>query len=236
MITNSFIILPGVQESKEKSIIKQGILNWDDFLATSNIKGISQKKKIYYNHLLFEAKKQLFQKNNASYFLNCLKPVQLWRLFDYFKDECCYLDIEGDINIIGLCNNYETKTLVQGINLDYNLLHRELSKYKIVITFNGSSYDLPKLKKFFQKFPNIVHIDLKSLCWRVGLKGGLKEIEKKLNLNRPDYLFGSPADLWRTWKASGNLEYLEKLVEYNDEDILNLKPIMEYCVERIRVV
>ena len=42
MISNSFIILPGISNGKEKLIWSQGIKGWDDFLSTSNIKGISQ--------------------------------------------------------------------------------------------------------------------------------------------------------------------------------------------------
>ena len=229
MIQSSFIILPGISSGKEKLIHEQGIKTWDDFVKVESIKGISKKRKIIFNHLLIEAKKKLF-KDDLSFF----KSKETWRLFDFYKDECCYLDIEGDVNIIGLFDGYETKTLVQGINLDYNLLHKELSKYKILITFNGSSYDLPKLNNFFQKFPKIIHIDLKGLCSKVGLKGGLKKIEKQLNLKRPEYLYGSPADIWRAWKASGNREYLEKLVEYNEEDVINLKPIMEYCNMKLK--
>ena len=87
--------------------------------------------------------------------------------------------------------------------------------------------DLPKLKKLGVRF-EMIHIDLKPLCVNLGLVGGLKEVEKMLELGRPTHLYGNPIDLWQAFHASGDKEYLDLLLEYNREDCENLKGLMEF--------
>ncbi len=77
------------------------------------------------------------------------------------------------------------------------------------------------------------HIDLKPLCVNLELKGGLKEVEKVLNLKRPPHLYGNPVELWKTFHASGDREYLDLLLEYNREDCENLKGVMDYVYEEM---
>ena len=73
---------------------------------------------------------------------------------------------------------------------------------------------------------------------RIGLKGGLKEIERKLSISRGDLVSrlcgGDAITLWKMYKATGDEHYLNLLVEYNEEDIINLKKIAEHCVGRLR--
>ena len=81
-----------------------------------------------------------------------------------------------------------------------------------------------------------IHVDLKPLCLRVGLKGGLKEIEKQLKVKRvTDYEIkaGDPCELYRLWKATGDRHFLDLLVQYNEEDTVNLKPIAEYVIRKL---
>jgi hypothetical protein len=49
MIRNSFVFLEKVSKKKEQNIWQQGIKNWQDFLKTEKIKGISVKSKFYYD-------------------------------------------------------------------------------------------------------------------------------------------------------------------------------------------
>jgi len=103
-----------------------------------------------------------------------------------------------------------------------------------MITFNGSSFDLPKLEKQFRITINMPHIDLKPLCVNLGLKGGLKEVERILDLRRPQHLQGNPVDLWKAFHASGDKEYLDLLISYNKEDIENLKVIMDIVYKKMK--
>lgn len=232
MIKNSFIFLEKIGKKGEENLWKKGIIDWQTFLHTLGLKGISSQRKQYYNLKIREAQQALLE-NNGAYFVGKLPAVEMWRLYDYFRDQCCFLDIEtnsyGKITVVGISNYYQTQTFVRGYNLERKLIEEQLKQFKVLITFNGAAFDLPKLKKELGVEVIIPHIDLKPLCIKLGLIGGLKEIEKKLNLKRPAHLYGNPVEVWRAFHASGDKEYLELLIEYNKEDCENLKGIMDYC-------
>ena len=123
--------------------------------------------------------------------------------------------------------------------MNKEILKRELSKYKLIVTFNGASFDLPVIRKYFgqDSLPDIPHIDLRGVCSKIGLKGGLKSIEKQIGIARPDdlvHVYGSDAAyLWRKYQATGEKKYLDILIRYNEEDIMNLKPLAEHAVNQL---
>ncbi|MDP3990092.1 MAG: ribonuclease H-like domain-containing protein [archaeon] len=238
MIKQSFVFLEKISRGKEKSIWNQGITDWHGFLKTKSIKGISKEKKLFYDRKIKEAQESL-EKDNPNYFIGKLPQKEMWRLYSHFKDSSCFLDIEtdsyGKIVVVGISDYYSTNHFVKGANLDTNLIEKELSKHKLIITFNGSSFDLPKLKLFGVKM-NYAHIDLKPLCVNLGLIGGLKEVEKVLQLKRPEHLYGNPVDAWKAFHASGDREYLELLLDYNREDVENLNGVMNVVYERLKKV
>ena len=205
MLRGSFILLPGLGLTREKKLFSSGILTWNDFLKQEKIKGISAKKKEDYNKLLQEASQALVQEN--SHFFKKIPSREAWRLYDDFKDKAVFLDIEigennKDLILIGLFDGYETKMFVKGVNLEKEVFFNELSKYKLIITFNGGSFDIPIIERYFNTAIDLPHFDLKHACLRLGLKGGLKKIETHLNLKRPTHLYGNPSDLWRTFFAA----------------------------------
>ncbi|MFH1408826.1 MAG: ribonuclease H-like domain-containing protein [Nanoarchaeota archaeon] len=242
MIRNSFIILPHVGITKEKRLWQQGISGWDAFLRSQKVKGLSNRQKARHDRSLETAAEHLFAAN-TSYFSQCLPRAEHWRLYDLFKDEAVYLDIEtslaGDITIVGLFDGFETKTMVKGINLDAKSLREHLRQYKLILTFNGSSFDLPILNRYYPGcIPQLPHIDLRHACARIGLSGGLKKIEKDIGIKRDEEVVsvvGNDAPfLWRYWKATGNEDYLRLLIKYNDEDTINLKPLAEHAVSHLK--
>ena len=199
--------------------------------------GIPAAKKEFYNRKIREAQ-QALGVENAAYFVGRLPAKEMWRLYPYFKEDCCFLDIETDsygrITVVGISNYYNTNTFVKGFNLERSLLEKELAKYKMIVTFNGGAFDLPKLKKQLSLEMKMPHIDLKPLCVKLDLKGGLKEVERILNLKRPEHLYGNPVELWKAFHASGDKEYLQLLVDYNTEDIENLKGVMNVVYKKMR--
>lgn len=246
MIQNSFIFLEGIGKKLEKSIWKQGIKDWDFFVKKDKIKGISKSRKLYYDGQLLKAKKFLYS-FDSSYFSRIMPQNEMWRLYDFFKEDAVFLDIEvdsidinGDITVFGLYDGIVTKTMIKGINLNYNFLKKELQKYKLIVTFNGSSFDLPFIKKrYADLLPDIAHFDVKSVTKKVGLEGGLKQIEKALGIKRENRIVeelynGDPLTLWKMFRATGDDYYLNLLVEYNEEDVINLKKIAEYSIDKIK--
>ena len=244
MIRNSFIFLKEVGKEKEKKLWSSGIRTWDDFLEKKKIRFIPEQKRALYDAEVKRAKEELYALN-AKYFSTLLPQAEHWRLYNFFKSEAVFLDIEttgiseGYLTVIGLFDGINTKTMVKGINLDIAQLKKELGRYKLIVTFNGASFDLPYIAKSFPEIlPKLPHFDLRHGCARIGLKGGLKEIEKKLGIKRNktiDGLNGGDAlDLWRTFKATGDDYYLKLLIEYNEEDIINLRFIADYVYEKLK--
>ncbi|MBI2151725.1 ribonuclease H-like domain-containing protein [Candidatus Woesearchaeota archaeon] len=230
MIKNSFVFLEKIGRGMEQKFWSQGLKDWLSFLQAKKVKGLSVERKKELDEELRLAQRALLD-NDSSFFVGKLPPKEMWRLYDYFKEEAGYLDVEvngrGEVILVGISNYYQTNSFVKGFNLEPKTLEEELKKYKILITFNGGAFDLPKLNKQFKLEVKVPHLDLKPLCVNLGLKGGLKEIEKQLNLKRPPHLYGNPIELWKAFHASGDKEYLDLLLDYNKEDIENLKAVAD---------
>lgn len=240
MIENSFIHLQGVGPKTERNIWQQGITDWNGFLYHNRTVISSGKDKL----IRMQLEDSIAHYGDIKYFAERLPPSDRWRMFEDFKERSVYLDIEtsgdyegGDlITMIGLYDGDRTYTFINGQNLQE--FEIAVSSYDLIITFNGSSFDLPIVKKFF---PNISlpagHIDLKFLLKRLGFRGGLKKIEKELGISRDAAVEGmngfDAVKLWRayTW---GDKDALDLLVKYNTADIVNLKPLMEYGYKRMR--
>lgn len=240
MIKRSFVFLPGITHETEKSLWAAGITDWASFVQRPKIKGISPQRKIYYDSFIRKTEKNLYCLN-APYFSEILPASEMWRIYNFFESECVYLDIEtdgldrsADVTVVGLYDGINTKMMIKDINLDFSVLREELAKYKMIVTFNGSCFDLPFIEQRYPKtIPSIPHLDLRFLCKRIGLEGGLKYIEPKLGIQRRDLVHnmtgGDALTLWKMYKACGDRHYLELLLEYNEEDIINLQKIARHC-------
>ena len=242
MLKNSFIFLDKVSHASEKKIWEQKIHTWDHFLEARDIQGIGKTRKIFYDQQIHHAKKAVIDDDVQT--LSTLFPKQEhWRLYNFFKEQACFLDIEtsgyyGDITVIGIYDGRETKTMIKGKNLNLPLLKNILQQYKMIITFNGSSFDLPVINRYYPNtIPNIAHVDLRHVLAKVGYTGGLKSIEKQLGIKRAEEVRdvnGSDAVyFWNMYKATGRERYLELLVKYNEEDIVNLKPLADFAVKEL---
>ncbi len=246
MIMNSFLFLQGIGRRGESKLWNKGIRNWDDFLRAKSIAGISSARKAYYDRKIIEARKNLFSLN-SSYFYDKLPASEQWRLYEFFKEDAVFLDIEttglsdnAQVTVVGLFDGIDTKTMIRNINFDEGILKNEILKYKLVVTFNGASFDIPFLSKRYQNLvPRIPHFDLRFACSRIGLKGGLKTIERKLGIERQNNIVrelrgGDAIELWKTFKVTGDSYYLKLLIEYNEEDIINLKLIANRIYEILK--
>ena len=86
-------------------------------------------------------------------------------------------------------------------------LCEEIAQYDLLVTFNGTSFDLPVLLASIQGLPlDQPHVDLCLLGRQLGYRGGLKAIEHQLGIRRRADLCGmSGADagqLWNRWRHS----------------------------------
>lgn len=234
MIENTFIHIQGIGHKTERNLWKQGIWKWENFLSQEGTVISSKKDPL----VRMELEDSICNHDNIKYFADRLPASDAWRMYDNFKDRAAYLDIEtsgdfsgGDlITVIGLYDGKDIHTFVNGRNLQE--FEIAVSSYDLLITFNGGSFDIPIIKRYF---PNISlpagHIDLKFLLNRLGYKGGLKKIERELGISRDMDIEGmSGFEAVKLWKAYswGDQDALDLLIKYNTADIVNLKPLMEY--------
>jgi len=153
-----------------------------------------------------------------------------------------YLDIETtgltpsgcEITVIGiyLCRG-ETAVFVQLVGGDVTVesILEALSGIDVIYTYNGSRFDLPFIHAHLgvnlaEKFH---HHDLMFDCWRNRLFGGLKAVERQLGIKRKlAEMNGYEAvRLWWKYVDSFDLDALNKLLEYNKEDVLNMKVLKD---------
>lgn len=151
-----------------------------------------------------------------------------------------YLDIEttgfsshySDLTVIGVALEKNRKVKVIQLieeNIYEEKLLQVLKNVDQLYTYNGSRFDLPfikaKLKVDLKEEYN--HTDLMYDCWRNNLKGGLKVVEQKLGIERnlkevDGYM---AVKLWWDYFNNNNLKSLKTLLEYNGEDVVNLKTL-----------
>jgi uncharacterized protein YprB with RNaseH-like and TPR domain len=141
-----------------------------------------------------------------------------------------YLDIEttfsGSISMIGIYRpDIGTIQLVGGGVRDL-ALYEALEGVRTIVTFNGSSFDLPVIRKriYVDLKRDFEHCDLMYVCRRRGLRGGLKRVEAILGIARATVgISGWDAPrLWHRFDVLGDQDALHTLLDYNREDVVNL--------------
>ncbi|MBM4025036.1 MAG: exonuclease [Planctomycetes bacterium] len=95
-----------------------------------------------------------------------------------------------------------------------------------IFTYNGSRFDLPFIKGSLglDLRRHFAHTDLMYACWRRALKGGLKAVETRLGIERrlTDMDGYMAVRLWWDYVNHHDTKALQKLLEYNQEDVMNL--------------
>lgn len=242
MLTRTFIHIQTVGPKRELGIWKTGITSWRDFLE----RGQAVLPPATYRlgrPVMEKSLAALDDPHGLAELAAMIPTAEHWRFFPSF-DRVVYLDIEtggdpndwGGITVVGLYDGMEVTQYVAGQNM--HEVGQAMAGYDVVVTFSGSSFDIPVLR---QVFPRLmvppVHIDLRWVLRRLGHRGGLKRIEKALGLARP----GEVADmdgymavnLWADHLA-GDPTALPTLLTYNACDIVNLEPLLNMAVEQLR--
>jgi uncharacterized protein len=158
-----------------------------------------------------------------------------------------YLDIEttglsadySDITVIGIhLVEGERQSFVQlvGDDITAERLCESLEGVSVIHTYNGSRFDLP----FIQARLGIdlgamyEHCDLMYHCWRCNLFGGLKSVERLLGIPRriTDVTGLDAVRLWWSYVNDYDEQALATLLEYNREDVVNLRALRDMLRER----
>lgn len=237
MLEVTFIHLPGSTSEIERKLWEAGVLSWHDFLERYQSGTLPFAVRPDWFSLVRQSIIHL-EKGNIRFFANLLPSSEHWRLYGPFRSQSACLDIEttglsdkDKITVVGLYHNDCYEAFIDGINLDQ--FPTALQRFSILITFNGSDFDIPFLKRLFPhlRLPS-VHLDVKELLKRLGIRGGQKTIEERLGLLRKEEVRGmTGADAVALWEAylRGERKALHRLLEYNREDVTKLKELMEYA-------
>ena len=153
-----------------------------------------------------------------------------------------FLDIETtglsrqycDITVVGinLVRKYEDK-LIQLVGTDVTVenILKALKGVSVLYTYNGQRFDLPFIDHCLgvNLAEVCVHHDLMYDCWRNNLLGGLKSVERQLGIPRQlTEIKGFDAvRLWWRYVNDYDENALATLLEYNREDVINLKFLKE---------
>lgn len=236
-IENSFLPVRGVGERTERRLWQEGITHWDEFDPSSV--GEVQGRRI--SEFIDTARDHL-EKGDARFFYDTFPSGSRWRLYENFRDEVCFFDIEttglsashSDVTTVSFHRTGETTTLVRGDGLTRDALATELSRAPVLVSFNGKRFDVPFLERSFDLDIDRPHIDLMYPCRQLDLTGGLKAIERAVGIDRdrPDLSGRDAVRLWHAYER-GDERSLETLVSYNRADTINLESLMDVVAGRL---
>jgi hypothetical protein len=235
VIDGTFVFVPGVGPSRERELYRLGIRSWDEFPA----EGLVLSKVLDARIRAGIAEWRPLVINAEWERIAARLPVrEHWRLYPHVEKDVTFLDIEttasGSVTVIGLFDEeLGPRLYVRGHNLG-DFVHE---RPRALMTFNGGSFDLPVLQKTFPGWTPPLHIDMRTVFRQLRERGGLKAIEDRLGIGRPDHLKGvGGADavmLWQRFRYSRDLRALSHLLEYNLYDVVQLKSLAEIACERL---
>ena len=240
VLASSFSFIPGVGSKTEELLWHNGVFTWDDAINLLEVVRITRSKKDVIEEYLLKAFDAL-ERNDIRFFATNLPKADHWKLYEHFKNSTVFLDIETSglslyydyITLVGMSNHDSQAFFVKDNNLDE--LSDHLSSCQLLVTFNGTNFDVPFLKRDFPGLPlPSVHLDLRYLLRSVGMPGPLKVVEKRLGIERPDSLGEMDGRgavvLWRRF-LNGDDNALETLLQYNAHDTANLAYLLDYCCQ-----
>ena len=242
MLPHTFIHLPNIGEVTERQLWESGVHTWDDFLSADILPGRASSMKAALSERLCESAARL-DDLDAGYFARNVPRRESWRTYADFRDGAAFLDIEttglspssSAITLVGILDADGYHAFTRGENLSD--LREALEKYDLIVTYNGASFDLPFIEHHFGSvFKHKIHIDLRFALGRLGLKGGLKSLERRLGVARPSELSAldgyDAVRMWRMW-TRGNEGALRTLIRYNAEDVISLPKLADIAYNRI---
>jgi uncharacterized protein len=239
MLQQTFLHVPGVGEKTEQGLWQRGIRCWQDALASSAALPARLRADV---QACVAASLEQYAAGGWRYFDEQLPAHAKWRAAPDLVGRIQYVDIEtngydNEITVIGIYDGNGFRAFVAGENLEDAL--PALEEAAMVVTFNGARFDMPLIR---QRFPyhlfNHVHLDVMWPLKRLGYRGGLKRIERQLGLARSEAtetMDGWDAVLmWREYQR-GSSEALQRLLQYNEEDVRNLEPLLMEVLRPMRM-
>ncbi|WP_176065265.1 ribonuclease H-like domain-containing protein [Anaeromyxobacter diazotrophicus] len=237
MLLSTFQLTPGIGPYRERQLWAAGVRSWDGFPAAPEV-ALSARLDGRVREAIAAARAALEGGDVGA--LAALMPArERWRLYRTFEADAAFLDIETDggdlVTAVGVLDRDGPRVFLRDKDLDD--FPDATRAWKVLVTFNGASFDVPILERAFPgwRAPR-AHVDLRHLWGRLGHQGGLKLLEQETGVGRPGHLAGvdgmEAVRLWRRHRA-GDREALRRLAEYNLYDTVNLKALMALGYNRM---
>jgi hypothetical protein len=246
MLRASFQLVAGLGPEREQHLWRAGLTDWAHWPATSTVTAPACPDRALVPRPLhaplgtaLERADRALAAGDLTTLARLLARREHWRLFGAFAHRAVFLDIETDplegITAIGLLDGEGPRLLLAG--RDRHRFPDLVPPDCLLVTFNGGSFDVPWLCRTFPDWQApVAHIDLRPVWGRLGQQGGLKLIEERLGLGRPQHLRGldgsRAAWLWRHGQH-GSRQALQTFAEYNLYDAINLRPLAALAYNRL---
>ncbi|HXU71733.1 MAG TPA: ribonuclease H-like domain-containing protein [Polyangia bacterium] len=243
MIEATFQLTRGLGPRRERELWQAGVVSWRALAASASplpsAFAATLERRL---RAAVDEAAAAYADGDVERLAALLPSREQWRLFAAFADDAAYLDIETSddvvgyegISAIGVVDRAGPRLLLAGRDLD-DFVERA-ADWKILVTFNGRSFDVPILRRAFPEWrPPACHIDLRHVLARLGHDGGLKSIERRLpllGLRRPAHLDGIDGSdacwLYRRGR-NGDRAAMRAFAEYNLYDAVNLRTLMAWA-------
>ena len=242
MLRQTFLHVPGVGYRTEERLWRSGIASWDD-VGTDRMAWVPPHLRDVLSEEIGRSEAAL-RGGRYRYFTLRLPLREHWRVWPEFRDAVAFLDIETTgldigrdaLTVVGVYDGRRKRSFVRGENLEE--LPAALDRARLLVTFNGSRFDVPFLRRAFPRMRlDQLHLDLMNPLHRLGYWGGLKKIERRLGIERSDETAGlSGFDAIRLWAEyeAGDEDARDRLVAYNLEDVVNLEPLAEFAYASLK--
>jgi uncharacterized protein len=176
-----------------------------------------------------------------------IMALQYWaNLYRANLDSAYCVDIETEgfnkpISVIGFYKPQdgiaEVNQFVRGQNLDSESIRNFLIGCRLLITFNGRKFDIPRIESEFPgSVPKVPIIDLYLFARELNLNTNLKVLEKTFMIDRTDQKTERrriAVKLWWRYKTYNDQKALATLLEYNKQDTINLYPLAEKLISMV---
>ena len=237
MLTCSMCCFRGISASAERKLWRGGILSWSYLPQAGQL--LSPRKMADLTVQMPELRAAL-KGRVADYFLKRLPIGHRLRVWPDFADRVAFLDVEttglgprDELTVIGLWQAGKMFNFVRGRNLcEFLEIWRSID---VLVTFNGTRFDLPILARTFNLTCLPPHIDLMHEARAYGYSGGLKSIESSMGIRRTANEEGDgemAVRLWRCHADKGGDSNLLRLLQYNGRDVRSLVVLSRKILKR----
>jgi uncharacterized protein YprB with RNaseH-like and TPR domain len=242
LLEATYLHAQGIGRATELRLWQAGARDWNTYLAASDTSWpLTRAQRALLTPTVLESKQRL-EAEDFRWFAERLPASEQWRAVPSFGHRLAFVDIEtnggmgaDDLTVVGVFDGWRMRQYVRGQNLEQ--FPEALEDAAILVTFFGTGFDLPFLRRAFPHVPfPQMHVDLCFMLKKLGYRGGLKHIETQFGIQRSSDTRGlsgwDAVRLWREYRK-GRRSSLDTLLAYNAEDVRNMAVLLSEGYRRM---